>query len=198
MTPRQPSGAPPPGERPNSTSVSRRQLTTQQDHTNPDPAAIVTPTVAGVVEVDLVAVGHGFGLAGAQVVRVNIGSEQWGSSMDLRNLAAATFDSVERVEIVGAYKRAVADAVETLNRIHAQYRADQDDEPDDWPQVGPEAPVPSGAQIAQLLGTRARRAEAVTPVRCTTPGCTTTVSVPHPLPSSLKNVRCDNHRMAAE
>jgi hypothetical protein len=42
-----------------------------------------------------------------------------------------------------------------------------------------------------------RRAELVTPVRCTHRGCTAVVSVPHPLPNLL-TVRCRHHAQPSE
>jgi hypothetical protein len=183
-------------------SKTSRQLAVRQPHSNADEVTSPTPcpTVTGIVEVDLADVGYGLGLAGAEVVRVRLGAGLWVDHTALTSLAAATFDSVRRVEVVGDDRRAVADAVDTVRRLHARYQRDaaEYEELDDWPQFGPKDPAPTGAEIAQLMGSKASRAEAVTPVRCTSPGCKTTVPVSHPLPSSLESIRCDSHRRVSE
>jgi hypothetical protein len=57
----------------------------------------------------------------------------------------------------------------------------------DWRAAGFRSEFESRAVIT------ARRAQPITPVRCTARGCTSVVSVPHPLPA-LSTVRCPRHR----
>lgn len=188
MTPRQRNGAPPPDERPVSEDASRHHAAEQPNRNPPGPALV------RVVEIDLPDIGWGLHLAGAQVIRVQLGSDPWPSSQALTTLAAVTFEAA-RVELIGRDSRTVQRTAETLLRLYAQYQrnAGEYDEPTDWPDSAPAGSRATGAQVAKLVGSAARRAEAVSPLRCANPGCNVVLSVPHPLPAVLSDVRCDRH-----
>lgn len=162
---------------------------------------VSAPTVVGVVEVALADLDHfGSGVPVGGTVRVRLPDEfgLWGtqtvlSLADLGRLAAGTW-CAGRVEIVGADHRAVADAVETVRRRHAEYRLAEAAEGGDEPTWPAPTKLAIGTPFTEL---QTRRAEAVTPARCRQPGCNRVVSVKHPLPP-IEDVRCGRHAIPAE
>lgn len=176
---------PGPGREPGPRVTATDPATTQVDcHENSalDPETVVV----GIVELDLDDVDLRSVPASIDGVRVRLPAG-WIDSGDLARLATATYGA-QNVEIVGRDARAVAEAVDFVQRRHDQWSRQLDETPD---QEDPKrrSPVNHGPSFMELT---ARRRVPATPVRCTHRGCVAVLSVP---PSSdLAAVRCPAHK----